>query len=168
MRRSPGEKRDAGPQAFAVSFTSTTVVSRQFKFFLISHLEEISLSHQTSMSTLANASITPFNLRAGGLLLLTTLGLASLWLLSSSRSSGVQTTPFRPGSIIHIVLFSYTPSTSDSEKSDIADAFVGLKDRCTRDGKSYILDIEGGSNGSPEEAGQEYEVSLYPCYIRES
>jgi hypothetical protein len=116
------------------------------------------------MSTLANASITPFNLRAGGLLLLTTLGLASLWLLSSSsRSSGAQTTPFRQGSIIHIVLFSYTPSTSDSEKSDIADAFVGLKDRCTRDGKSYILDIEGGSNGSPEEAGQEYEVSLHPC-----
>jgi hypothetical protein len=61
------------------------------------------------------------------------------------------------------VLFQYNEDTSAAEKAEIAAAFLALKDACRlKDGKKYILDIDGGVNHSPEDAGQGTEVSI-PC-----
>jgi hypothetical protein len=65
-----------------------------------------------------------------------------------------------PGTVVHIVLFAYTPDTTPAQKADIAGAFLGLKDACVRPGTRtpYILSVDGGPNHSPEDVGQAHEV----------
>lgn len=66
--------------------------------------------------------------------------------------------PVRPaGAVVHIVLLAYTPDTSAAQKAAIAGAFVRLRDACVRDGRPYILAIDGGPDRSPDTA---HEVRL--------
>lgn len=69
---------------------------------------------------------------------------------------------FNRGAIVHMVMFRYQPTLSQSTKNDVASAFLALKDSCRLpDGSRYIVSLDGGSFTSPEGRGKGLEVSPY-------
>ena len=75
------------------------------------------------------------------------------------------------GTIVHMVMFRYQPTLSQSTKNDVASAFLALKDSCRLpDGSRYIVSLDGGSFASPEGRGKGLEVSsnlpasLHSCF----
>lgn len=56
---------------------------------------------------------------------------------------------FNPGLIEHIVLFKFKPGTTASNKNNVINEFMSLKDNCLRNGVPYILLIENGFINNP-------------------
>ncbi len=55
---------------------------------------------------------------------------------------------YRPGEVVHIVLFRLKPSSSEADQDEVMRRFLALKQVCRRDGRSYIREIvAGGPNG---------------------
>ena len=71
------------------------------------------------------------------------------------------------GTIVHMVMFRYQPTLSQSTKNDVASAFLALKDSCRLpDGSRYIVSLDGGSFASPEGRGKGLEVSsIHPTSL---
>lgn len=57
---------------------------------------------------------------------------------------------YRPGTLKHIVLFRYAPSTTRAQRREIEDRFHALA-ASRRDGKRYIVSIESGAQNSHED-----------------
>lgn len=64
---------------------------------------------------------------------------------------------YKSGLVRHIVLFRYASNVSAFQKNQIKARFLNLKNTCLRNGKSYIVSIEAGSQNSFEDADQGLE-----------
>jgi len=60
---------------------------------------------------------------------------------SSSRTSGPCSTS---SEIKHIVAFKYKPTVTQSQKDEVMNRFLALKQECKRDGANYIVSLTGG------------------------
>ncbi|WP_108252778.1 Dabb family protein [Planctomonas deserti] len=68
---------------------------------------------------------------------------------------------YRPGRVVHIVLFKFAPSTADAVRTDVTERFLALKDSRRQDGEPYILSIDAGPQASGEEAvGADYDLAF--------
>lgn len=68
---------------------------------------------------------------------------------------------YKPGRVVHIVLFKFDPSTSDAVKTDVTGRFLALKDAPREDGEPYIQSIDAGPQASGEEAvGADYDLAF--------
>ena len=67
------------------------------------------------------------------------------------------TSNYKPGTVRHIVLFKYSTSTTSEEKKEAKRRFLALQQLSTRNGRSYIVSIETGSEISGEGADQGLE-----------
>ncbi|KAI0825574.1 stress responsive A/B barrel domain-containing protein [Irpex lacteus] len=73
------------------------------------------------------------------------------------------------GAIVHMVMFRYQPTLSQSTKNDVASAFLALKDSCRLpDGSRYIVSLDGGSFTSPEGRGKGLEHAFVVTFRSKS
>ncbi|MGO9605224.1 MAG: Dabb family protein [Candidatus Binataceae bacterium] len=64
---------------------------------------------------------------------------------------------YKPGLIRHIVLFRYNREVSSEQKQEVINRFLALKTLAKRNGSTYILSIETGSDISGEGLDQCFE-----------
>src|SRR5437660_12716 len=57
---------------------------------------------------------------------------------------------YKPGLVRHIVLFKYNPTLTPEQKQEVINRFLALKTLGKRNGSTYILSIETGSDISGE------------------
>ncbi|MCC2644243.1 MAG: Dabb family protein [Burkholderiales bacterium] len=63
--------------------------------------------------------------------------------------------------IKHIVVFKYKPSVTTGQKNEVMNKFLALKHECKKDGKNYIVSLEGGDcTGSLEKLTRGFEHSF--------
>jgi hypothetical protein len=74
---------------------------------------------------------------------------------------------YNPGTIRHIVLFKYNDGTTATQKQNVITAFLDLKNKCTRNGAPYVVDIEYGFPSSKEGADQGMEVGFFVTFASE-
>jgi Stress responsive A/B Barrel Domain len=68
---------------------------------------------------------------------------------------------YRPGRVVHIVLFKFAPSVREGALTEVTERFLALKESTREDGKPYILSIDAGSQGSGEGAvGADYDLGF--------
>ena len=68
---------------------------------------------------------------------------------------------YRPGRVVHIVLFKFAPSTPESVLAEVTERFLALKESPREDGEPYILSIDAGPQASGEEAvGADYDLAF--------
>jgi hypothetical protein len=68
---------------------------------------------------------------------------------------------YKPGHVIHIVLFRFKPEVAEADVREVADRFIGLADAPRNDGAPYIVAIEAGAQNSGEVAGSDgFEIGF--------
>lgn len=81
--------------------------------------------------------------------------------------AAVTASNYNPGTIRHIVLFKYKDGTTATQKQNVITAFLDLKNKCTRNGVPYVVDIEYGFPSSKEGADQGMEVGFFVTFASE-
>ena len=64
---------------------------------------------------------------------------------------------YRPGEVVHIVLFRFDPSVLAAAREDVKRRFLALGDACRRAGRPYIRDIVAGEPNGGEGAERGFE-----------
>lgn len=64
---------------------------------------------------------------------------------------------YRPGEVVHIVLFRFRPDASAEERAEVKRRFLALGSQCLRDGRPYIRDVVGGEPNGGEGAERGFE-----------
>jgi hypothetical protein len=77
--------------------------------------------------------------------------------LSEVGSAQFTAPKYKPGKVEHVVLFSYTPATSQAVRDQIGERFRALATTAVRDGKPYIASIVDGTQNSGEQAGKDMQ-----------
>ncbi len=68
---------------------------------------------------------------------------------------------YKPGRVVHIVLFKFAPSTPDAVLTDVTERFLALRDAPREDGEPYIVSIDAGPQASGEGAvGADYDLAF--------
>ena len=67
---------------------------------------------------------------------------------------------YRPGEVVHIVLFRLKPSVSDTERDEVVRRFLALGQACLRDGQPYIREIVAGRPNGGEGAERGFELGF--------
>ncbi len=68
---------------------------------------------------------------------------------------------YKPGRVVHIVLFKFDPSTPGAVLTEVTERFLALKDSRREDGEPYILSIDAGPQTSGEGAvGADYDLGF--------
>jgi len=86
------------------------------------------------------------------------------------RDVGVSTftsATYKPGLIRHIVLFRYKNGTTEAQRQEIRNRFVGLAKTATRDGKPYVVSIETGKQSSGEGVDGGFEEGFIVTFSSE-
>jgi hypothetical protein len=74
--------------------------------------------------------------------------------------TALETDPgFRPGDLVHIVLFRLRDDATDEDRREVDRRFRALADS-ERDGRRYIRSIRSGPQISPEGAGHGFELGF--------
>ncbi|WP_375399158.1 Dabb family protein [uncultured Amnibacterium sp.] len=80
--------------------------------------------------------------------------------MSDTTAPPLRTSPdYRPGAIVHVVLFRFRDSTSAEERQEVERRFHALADG-VRHGRRYIRSIRSGAQISPEDAGHGFELGF--------
>lgn len=74
---------------------------------------------------------------------------------------------YKPGTVIHIVLFRFKPHVSADEREDVKRRFLALKQDGRRDGHPYIEDIVAGAQTSGEGAERGFEMAFVVRFASE-
>ena len=74
---------------------------------------------------------------------------------------------YKPGPIVHIVLFRFMPDVSAPDRADVKQRFLALKHEGRRDGQPYIEDIVAGSQTSGEGAERGFEMAFVVRFASE-
>lgn len=67
---------------------------------------------------------------------------------------------YKPGTIVHIVLFRFKADVSEADRDDVKRRFLALKHEGRRDGRPYIKDIVAGAQSSGEGAERGFEMAF--------
>jgi Stress responsive A/B Barrel Domain len=68
---------------------------------------------------------------------------------------------YRPGRVVHIVLFKFDPSHPETVLTEVTERFLALKESKRDDGRPYIVSIDAGAQGSGEGVvGADYDLGF--------
>jgi len=79
--------------------------------------------------------------------------------LAEVGTAGFTASDYRPGRVIHIVLFRFADAATAEERADVARRFEGLV-TSKRDGRPYIRSIDSGPQLSGEVAPGGYDIGF--------
>jgi hypothetical protein len=75
---------------------------------------------------------------------------------------------YKPGELVHVVLFRFAADAPQGTRRDVADRFLSLASSPRHDGKPYILSIEAGAQHSGEPAAEHgFEVAFVVRFASE-
>ena len=67
---------------------------------------------------------------------------------------------YKPGEVVHIVLFRLKPAVSQADRAVVTDRFLALGQECRRDGQPYIRDIVAGAPNGGEGVERGFELGF--------
>lgn len=67
---------------------------------------------------------------------------------------------YRPGEVVHIVLFRLRPDAAAAARAEVVRSFLDLGRTCLRDGRPYIRDIAAGPANGGEGAERGFELGF--------
>jgi hypothetical protein len=74
---------------------------------------------------------------------------------------------YKPGRVVHIVLFAFRDDLSPAHLREAADRFLALADAPRDDGSPYILSIEAGTQHSGEDVGRGFDWAFVATFASE-
>ena len=74
---------------------------------------------------------------------------------------------YRPGPVVHIVLFRFAPHVSAAQRQDAKGRFLALRHTALRDGAPYMQEIVAGAQCSGEGADRGFELAVVVRFASE-